>query len=51
MRNAVSACLVLALAACNGTEPDAGVVPVEVQWMEWPAEVSALAATPGSSIL
>lgn len=44
MRPAVSVCLVLALGACNGTEPDADVIPVEVQWMEWPAEV--LAATP-----
>ncbi len=44
MRTARSVALIVLLASCNGTEPDVDAVPVEVQWMEWPAEV--LAATP-----
>jgi hypothetical protein len=43
MRRIVFACLVLAsFAACTG--PDSEVVPAQMQWMEWPAEVLASAS-------
>jgi hypothetical protein len=43
MRGVAFACLVLAsVAACTG--PDSEVVPAQMQWMEWPAEVLASAA-------
>jgi hypothetical protein len=40
MRRALLVCLSFAsLSAC--TEPESEIVPVQVQWMEWPAEVLA----------
>jgi hypothetical protein len=39
VRPALFACVSLAVLACS--EPDSEVVPAEVSWMEWPAEVMA----------
>jgi len=44
MRPALCACLAVAAIAACSSEPESEILPAEVNWMEWPAEV--LAAEP-----